>query len=127
MSEEFRIPIIEEQAHIAKRLTTERVRVRTSPVSEEVVVRDAVQSETVEVTRVPIGREVAETPLTRTEGDVTIIPVLEERLVVEKRLVLVEEVHVRRTTRTEQIELPTTLRRTRVDVERSALNPQETD
>ena len=32
----------------------------------------------------------------RTEGDVTIIPVVEERYVMEKRLVLVEELHVRR-------------------------------
>ena len=34
----------------------------------------------------------------REEGDVTIIPVLEEIVVVEKRLVLKEELHVRRVT-----------------------------
>ena len=123
MSDEVRIPIVKETAHVTKRVfETEHVRVQTTPVSEDVVVRDAVQQQQVEVTRVPVGREVTEAPLTRTEGDVTIIPVLEERLVIEKRLFLVEEIHVRRSTRIEPVELPTTLRRTRVDVERTALN-----
>ena len=126
MSEEVRIPIVEERAHISKRVVeTERVRVRSIPVEEQVTLREFVKSETVEVTRVPVGREVAEAPMTRTEGDVTIIPVLEERLVIEKRLFLVEEVHLRRTERTEAIDLDTTLRRTRVDVERENLHQQE--
>lgn len=126
MSDDLIIPVIEEQAHVTKRVSdTEHVRVSTTPVSEEVVVRDAVRQQHVEVTRIPIGREVAEAPLTRTEGDTTIVPVLEERLVVEKKLFLVEEVHLRVTTRHESVEMPTTLRRTRVDVERTPLNTQE--
>jgi stress response protein YsnF len=123
MSDDLIIPVIEERAHVTKRVSDiERVRVSTTPVSEEVVVRDALRQQHVEVTRIPIGREVAEAPLTRTEGDTTIVPVIEERLVVEKRLFLVEEVHLRVRTRIENIEMPTTLRRTRVDVERNPLN-----
>lgn len=126
MSENVRIPIVEEQAHITKRSAkTERVTVRTTVGEERVVVRDEVRHEHVEVTRITIDREVAEAPSIRTEGDVTIVPVLEERLVVEKRLFLVEELHLRRTTSTEQVELPATLRRTRVEVEREDLNNQE--
>jgi stress response protein YsnF len=49
---------------------------------------------------------------------VTIIPVLEEVLVVEKRLVLKEEVHIRSTTSGEDVEVPVTLRRQRAVVER---------
>jgi stress response protein YsnF len=79
----------------------------------------------VDVTRVPIGREVTEAPAVRTEGDVTIVPVFEERLVVEKRLFLVEELHVRRTVSVDPVELPTTLRRTRVEVERTELDQEE--
>ena len=125
MSDTVRIPIVQEELQVGKRVRdTEHVRVRTSMVEDEVVVHEAVQQQQVEVIRVPIGREVAEAPLTRTEGDVTIVPVMEERLVVEKRLFLVEEIHLRRTTRIEQIELPTTLRRTLVDVDRTPLgNP----
>ena len=53
---------------------------------------------------------------------VTIIPVLEEILVVEKRLVLKEEVHIRRSTAGEEVEVPVTLRRQRAVVERVSLD-----
>ncbi|WP_374945000.1 YsnF/AvaK domain-containing protein [Sphingomonas sp.] len=120
------IPIIEEQAHVTKRSAeTERVSVRTSPVVEDVLIREMLNHEHVEVTRVAVDREVDAAPAIRTEGDVTIVPVFEERLVVEKRLFVVEELHLRRTTRTEQVELPTTLRRMHVEVTREDLNPQE--
>ena len=45
----------------------------------------------------PIDRQVDVAPKIRIEGDLTIVPVLEEILVVEKRLILKEEVHIRRT------------------------------
>jgi stress response protein YsnF len=77
-----------------------------------------VQREIVEVTRVPIDRMVETAPEIRTEGDVTILPVVEEVLVVEKRLVLKEEVHIRRRVTTETAEVPVTLRKQRVEVER---------
>jgi stress response protein YsnF len=54
----------------------------------------------------------------RTEGDVTILPVVEEVLVVETRLLLKEEIHVRRTATRETVEIPVTLRRQRAVVER---------
>ena len=44
----------------------------------------------------PVGRQVTEAPSIRTEGDLTIIPALEEIIHVEKRLVVVEEVDIRR-------------------------------
>ena len=120
------IPIVEEQAHILKRSAeTERVSVRTTPEEEQVVLRDTVSREHVDVTRVAMDREVAELPQTRTEGDITIIPVVEERLVVEKRLFLVEELHLRRSTRSEPVELATSLRRTRVDIVREDLTQEE--
>jgi len=128
MPEDLRIPIVEEEASVVKRATEiERVTVRVAAEEEQVFVRDELRHEQVEVSRVPVNREVAEAPAVRTEGDLTIVPVLEERLVVEKRLFLVEELHLRRRTVTEEIELPTTLRRTRVDVERRKPNEEESD
>jgi stress response protein YsnF len=59
-------------------------------------------------------------PGIRTEGDVTIVPVLEEVLVVEKRLLLKEELHIRRGVETETVEVPVTLRKQRAVVEREA-------
>jgi len=120
MSDELHIPIVEEEARITKRVTDiERVTVRVATDEEQVFVQDELRHEQVVVSRVPIGREVAEAPVPRTEGDLTVIPVLEERLVVEKRLFLVEELHLRRTVSLDPVEIPTTLRRTRVEVERT--------
>jgi stress response protein YsnF len=126
MSDELHIPIVQEEAHVIKRaVETEHVSVRTSTREESVVVRDELRREHVEVTRVSVDREVAEAPAIRIEGDVTIVPVLEERLVIEKRLFLVEELHLRRSVATEQVAMPATLRRTQVEVERTGPDPQE--
>ena len=57
-------------------------------------------------------------PRIREEGSVTIIPVFEEILIVEKRLVLLEEVHVRNTARGETVEIPVMLRKQHALVER---------
>jgi stress response protein YsnF len=77
-------------------------------------------AEEIEIDLVPIGREVASVPPKRTEGAVTIIPVLEEVVHVEKRPVLVEEIHVRRTSRVQQKSTPVTLRKQRVVIENVA-------
>lgn len=123
MSDDVIIPIVEEEARVFKRTQTERVSVRTVPEEEQVVLREPVQRQSVEITRVPLDFEVADAPPVRVEGEVTIVSVIEERLVVEKRLFVVEEVHLRRRSSVEQVELPTTLRRTRVEIERENLNP----
>ena len=56
----------------------------------------------VEIERVPIDRTVDVVPPIRQEGDITIIPVVEEIVVVERQLVLKEEVRVRRVSKNEQ-------------------------
>ena len=126
MSDDLLIPIVQEEAHVAKRaVEVGRVRVRTSAEEEQIVVRDEVRREQVELTRVPMDREVSAAPATRVEGDVTIVPVLEERLVVEKRLFLVEEIHLRRSVTAEAVAVPVTLRRTHVEVERTEPDQKE--
>ena len=120
VSEEV-IPLVEETASVGKRqVVTGRVRVQTVTDTVEELARADLQTETVEVTRVPVDRVVETAPEIRTEGDVTIVPVLEEVLVVEKRLVLKEELHIRRRVANEAVEVPVTLRRQRAVVERSA-------
>jgi stress response protein YsnF len=120
VSEEV-IPLVEETATVGKRqVVTGRVRVQTvTDIIEELAHAD-IERETAEVTRVPVDRIVESAPEIRTEGDVTIVPVLEEVLVVEKRLVLKEELHIRRSVRTETVEVPVTLRKQRAVVERQA-------
>ena len=79
-----------------RQVVTGRVRVQTLTDTIEELAHAEVQRESVEVTRVPIDKVVETAPEIRTEGDVTILPIVEEVLVVEKRLVLKEEVHIRR-------------------------------
>jgi stress response protein YsnF len=50
----------------------------------------------VEIGRVPVGRPVDTMPPVRQEGDTTIVPVVEEIIVVGRRLILKEEVRIRR-------------------------------
>ena len=61
------------------------------------------------------------------DGDVLIVPVIEEMLVVEKRLVLKEELHIRKQRRTEQIEEPITVRSMRAVVEREPLDGDKSE
>ncbi|HZB61553.1 MAG TPA: DUF2382 domain-containing protein [Microvirga sp.] len=113
------IPIVEEELRLDKReVVTGRVRVRTVVDVVEEMARASLDEETVEVTRVPVDRMVDEAPGIRTENDVTIVPILEEVLVVEKRLVLKEELHIRRQTRSEEVQVPVRLRKQRAVVER---------
>jgi uncharacterized protein (TIGR02271 family) len=113
------IPLMEEEVRVGKReITTGKVRVHTRVDVMQETVNASLQEETVEVTRVPMGHEISQAPEVRTENGVTIVPVIEEVLVVEKRLVLKEELHIRRTTRTEDVEIPVELRKQRAEVER---------
>lgn len=70
------------------------VRADVHVAERELDVETDVVRETIEVTHVPISRFVEQAPVTRVEGDTTIIPVVEEVAFVQKRLLLKEEVHL---------------------------------
>jgi uncharacterized protein (TIGR02271 family) len=115
------VPLVEERLRVDTRETVRgHVRIRVSPETWTETVRRELRGEEIEVERVPVDREVSELPEVRTEGDVTIVPIVEEVLVVEKRLRLKEELHLRRRSTLETVEMPVTLRRERAEVERSS-------
>ncbi|HKS15088.1 MAG TPA: DUF2382 domain-containing protein [Pseudomonas sp.] len=92
------IPVLEEVANVVKRTVTTGVTTVEKQVhSQDHVVSESLKTCNASVERVPVGTEVdaANPPQVRTENGLTIIPVLEEVLVVEKRLVLKEELHIR--------------------------------
>jgi uncharacterized protein (TIGR02271 family) len=93
------------------------VEVRTEV--EEVPGRIEVQAqrEEVEVEHVPVGRVVAQREAPYHDGDVLVVPVYEEQLVVSKRLILREELRVKRVPSTETQVFEDTLRRERLVVE----------
>lgn len=91
------LPVIVEQLQIQKQLrVTGRVRISKAVHEREQIVDEPLLRRTVEVERVPINRVVEGDIPVRYEGDTMIIPVLEEVLVVEKRLMLKEELHIKR-------------------------------
>ncbi|MBV8083287.1 MAG: DUF2382 domain-containing protein [Chloroflexi bacterium] len=73
--------------------------------------------EEVEVKHVPINRVVAEREAPRHEGETLIVPVYEEEVVVTKRLVLREELQIRRIPTSESRVFEQTLKRERLDIQ----------
>lgn len=113
------IPVVEERVAVrTRRMPAEGIRARTVVREEEVVVDDPLISETVEVERVPLDRWIEAPIPVRQEGDTMILTVIEEVVVVEKRLRAIEEVRITKR-RTERREPQTvTLRREEAIVER---------
>ena len=116
------LPILEETLHVSKRdVVTGRVRVRTVTDLSEERVRQELSGQHVEVERVPVDVLIerdAAPPEPRTEGDVTIVPILEEVLVVEKRLLLKEELRITRHRTTNVTDVAVPLRKQRAEIER---------
>ena len=76
-----------------------------------------------EIDRTPIGRQVDRVPPIIDEGDTVVIPIVEEVLVVERRLLLKEEVRVRRVRSTERHQESVTLRHHEAVVTRLPVEP----
>lgn len=117
------LPLVEEVLHLGKRrVETGRVRVSVSTTSDERLVQETLRSERAEVEYVQVNRDLLEgeaAPVARWEDDGTlVVPVVEEVLIIERRLVLREEVRLRLVAKDEVIKQPVTLRRQHARVER---------
>jgi stress response protein YsnF len=113
-----KVPLAEEHAEIEKhRVVTGRVRVHTVVDVLDQVISEELTAERIAVHRVPINRYVEVAPGIRSEGELTIIPVLEEVLVVERKLLLKEEIHVQRTVTQETVSQAVPVRKQRAVIE----------
>jgi len=121
------VPIVEETAVVYKEhVTTDTVRLHKRVHEDEQILDIPVQTEAIEVKRVPVGRWIETPAVVRHEGDTTVYPVVEEVLVTEKRLRLVEEVRVTRRQTTHKVRQQIGLRREEIVVEREAA-PRDPD
>jgi uncharacterized protein (TIGR02271 family) len=113
------IPVIEETLDVQKRqVETGGVRIIKVVHEREEVVNVPRVREEVTVERVTLNRLV-DTPVSmRQEGDTLIIPLLEEVVVMEKRLMVKEELRITKHRIEEQASQQVTLRREEVVVER---------
>lgn len=117
--DENNVQVVEESLTVDKeRLQTGRVRVSTASVSVNELAKTTLSGTRVEVTRQRIDREIDAVPETRVEGDTTIVPVVEEIVVIEKRLILVEEIHIRQIATSEEVSVPVPLRKQTATVDR---------
>ena len=120
---EMTLPVIEERLEVS-RVAVDRggVRITKRVEAREVQVDELLRHDRDQIERRPIGRRLAEgeLPEARYEGETLVIPVLEEVLVVEKRLVLVEEVRITRVQGTHRSPQTVTLRREEISMERLA-------
>ena len=116
------IPIHQESLDIDTRTVDTGRGVRISKTVTELPfeVREILQHDEVSVRHVPIDRIVAvgDAPAARHEGDTLIIPIVEEVLVMERRLRIKEELHVTTTRRDEHYAETVMLKSEQVHVER---------
>ena len=94
---ETHFPLYAEDLTVSKRqIAGDMVQVGTVTRETESLVDEMLNHERVQIDRIPVGRQVDAVPPIRQEGDTTILPVVEETVVVERRLILTEEIHIRR-------------------------------
>jgi uncharacterized protein (TIGR02271 family) len=91
------LQVLAEELSVSKEtVETGRVRVATQTREREALIDEDLAHERVEIETVPLGLRIDAVPEPRQEGDTTIIPVVEEVLLVKRQLVLKEEVRIRR-------------------------------
>lgn len=113
------IPVIQEQARIDKtEVESAKIKVHKKVVEVEKTVDMPLMKEGYDIERVPVNQFIDTHPPIREEGNVIIVPVVREVLVVEKRLELVEELHIIKNKTTVDHKESFTLRKEEVAVER---------
>ena len=113
------VVLAEEVAEVSRSdVRTGKVRISTRTETRDEVIEIPLDQNIVEILRVAIDRVVEAPPASRTVGNTTIIPVMEERVVTTKQLVLKEEIHLIRRTNTEVAREAIPLRRQEVVIER---------
>jgi uncharacterized protein (TIGR02271 family) len=113
------VPVLTEELEVQKRqVETGTVRLTKVVHAREVQVDEPLWREEVEVTRVPMQRVVDGPVPVREEQGTMILSVVEEVLVVEKRWMLREEIHIRKQRRETHQPQRITLHSEEVQVER---------
>lgn len=120
--EPLRVPVMREEAWVEKHVvdTGRGVRIHKTVAEHPYQIDERLLREDVEVSRVPVDRIVThdQAPGTRYEGETLVVPILEEVLVVERRLRIKEELHITRNRREERHAETVVLKSEQVSVER---------
>lgn len=115
------IPVVEERLQLGVReIETGRLRVRKEIVSESETVPVRLLDRNYRIDRVPVNAVVSDMPVPRQEGETWVIPVVEETWVLQKRLVLTEEIRIESIVSERIEDVPVVLRKEKVSVERES-------
>ncbi|MEA2730246.1 MAG: hypothetical protein QOF70_4721 [Acetobacteraceae bacterium] len=112
-------PLHVEDVSVERRKFERDVRVHVRTIDHDQLVDEGLVRERVEIEHVAIGCPIDAIPPVREEGETTVISVVEEEVVVERRLILKEEIRLRRVRTTERHRETVTLRRQQAVIERA--------
>jgi uncharacterized protein (TIGR02271 family) len=116
---EVSLPVVQEDLRVStEQVSTGALRVRIEQVDETHQVDLQATLHAVDLQRVPVNQEVDQVREPYSEGDVLVVPVYEETLVLQRRLVLKEEWRIQRTAEHRQWTEPVVLRRDQPRLER---------
>lgn len=114
------IPVVEETLHVEKQsFGASTVRISKTIHEEQVTVNEPIITEQVDVEHITVNQYIDAPREVRYEGDKIIVPLVEEVLVVQKRLLLREELHITKRRVEQHDPQEYTLRREEVNVERT--------
>jgi uncharacterized protein (TIGR02271 family) len=115
---EARVPLLEEQVEFGTRVVDlGEVRVHKTVEEREEVRRGPLAREDVQIERIRVNRPVDAPEQRREEGEWLVIPIMEEVFVVQKQLMVTEEIRIRKHLVTEEHEVRETIRRERASIE----------
>jgi uncharacterized protein (TIGR02271 family) len=124
---EIVVPLHAEEISVSKRVIPKsRVQVSTVTELKDAIVDELLVRGEVVIERIAIDKRIDAIPPVREEGTTIILPIVEEVLVVERQLILKEEVHIRRVSETERHQERVTLRRQEAVVTRSPVETRAT-
>jgi uncharacterized protein (TIGR02271 family) len=123
--EDLHIPLHVEEVSVSRgEIKKANVQIALNTRTREQLIDEELTHVRVEIERFSIDQTVEAVPPIRQEGDITIIPVVEEVVIVERRLVLKEEVRVRRVSTKEQHQETVVLRQQEAVVTREEPDSQ---
>jgi uncharacterized protein (TIGR02271 family) len=119
------IPLASEEVEVGKRAVQQAVvRIQTKVREEERIVETRLLKDEITVERVELNRPIENPMEARYEGEVLVIPVTEEVLVVRKQLVLKEELRITQRSVARSHAQPVMLRHEEATVEREPTGEQ---
>ncbi|MDU2732669.1 MAG: DUF2382 domain-containing protein [Mixta calida] len=113
------IPLAEEQAEVTTtRVVDRRIRIHRSTTTAEKLLETELWHEEVEIKHIAKNETLEEGyyPQVRQEGDVLIVPVIEEQVEIIRRHILKEEVHIHKLKKNEQFQQKVTLRSQEIEI-----------